>query len=166
MEAGYSIDVGCVNLQEEFGLGTEYALYKRIAAVRFLRKEFAVIAGPLLRWLGDSPVKVIATGGSITTYAGIHLHQEVYDRSRINNLKVKRRELAAVAKQLAKMDVKARKRVPGMILDRVYDLPAGLMIMTEFLNYFKFNRFYVSSNGLRAGILKHYAEKFRRRTVR
>ena len=165
MEAGYSLDIGCVSLNEEFDLGERYMLYKRLSAVHYLRKEFAKIAEPMLRWKGDNKALIIATGGSITTYAAIQNKIEVYNRSRINLVKGRRKELSMVCRKLARMNIQARRRVPGMIMDRVYDLPAGLMITTEFLRYFHFKRFLISSYGLRAGILKHYAEKYRRKPV-
>ena len=161
MVEAHSFDIGCVNLQEQFAIGTKYVLYKRIAARRLLRQEFSKISSPLESWVKDRRIMVLATGGSITTYAGIQLHEEIYDRDKINHMKIRTRELSAVSRRLAKMDIKTRKRVPGMILDRAYDLPAGLMIFSEFLRYFKFHRFYISCNGLRAGILKHYADKYK-----
>ena len=157
MVNGFSIDFGCVTLKEEFDLGVGYYLYKRIAAIRSLRKEFAKIAPELNAFVGGQKVTVVATGGTITTYAGIQLQKEVYDRKRINLVKGKRKELAIISRKLARMDIPLRKRVPGMILDRVEEMPAGLLIMSEFLRYFQFKRFLISSNGLRAGILKHYA---------
>ena len=159
MVDGYSIDIGCISLKEEFDLGVGYYLYKRLAAIRYLRKEFSVIAPGLTSYLHGEKPTLIATGGTITTYAGIQLQKEVYDRKRINMIKGKRKELAVISRRLARMDIKSRKRVPGMILDRVEEMPAGLLIISEFLRYFQFKRFFISSNGLRAGILKHYAER-------
>jgi len=49
--AGYSLDMGCVSLKEEFELSEGYYLYKRLAAIRYLRKEFAKIASELTSWL-------------------------------------------------------------------------------------------------------------------
>jgi len=158
MVAGHSIDIGCVNLKEDFDLGVGYFLYKRLAAIRYLRKEFAKIATDLNSWLNNEKATIIATGGTITTYAGIQLKKEIYDRKRINLIKGKRKELALISRKLARMDIKSRKRVPGINLDRVEEMPAGLLIISEFLRYFQFKRFYISSNGLRAGILKHYVE--------
>ncbi len=158
MVAGHSIDIGCVSLKEEFDLGVGYFLYKRLAAIRYLRKEFSKIASALNEFVGDQKITLIATGGTITTYAGIQLEQEIYDRKRINLIKGRRKELVLTSKKLARMDIPARKRVPGMILDRVEEMPAGLLIMSEFLKFFHFKRFLISSNGLRAGILKHYVE--------
>ena len=158
MVNGFSIDFGCVTLKEEFDLGVGYYLYKRIAAIRCLRKEFAKIAPELNAFVDGKKVTVVATGGTITTYAGIQLKKEIYDRKRINFIKGKRKELALISRKLARMDIPARKRVPGIILDRVEEMPAGLLIMSEFLRYFQFKRFLISSNGLRAGILKHYVD--------
>ncbi len=159
MVVGFSLDMGCISLKEEFDLGEGYFRYKRLAAIRYVKKEFSTIASSLTAWLGDEKATVIATGGSATTYAAIQLKQEIYDRKKINLTKGKRKELSIISKDLAKMDIKSRKRVPGMVLDRIYDLPSGLLIINEFLKYFQFKRFVISSNGLRAGILKHCAER-------
>ena len=160
MVEGHSLDIGCVNLNEEFKLGENYYLYKRIAAERYVRKEFATIANSLTSWLQGAHPKVVITGGTATTYAGILTKKDIYERNHINLLKGYRKEMSAISRKLAKMDIKSRRRVPGIMQDRVYEMPAGLLILTEFLRYFHFKRFVISSYGLRAGILKHYAEKY------
>lgn len=160
MVNGYSLDAGCVSLKEEFNLGEGYYLYRRIAASLYLKREFAKIANELTTWLDGNKPTVILTGGTITTYASLQLKKDIYDRKKIDLIKGKRKELALTSRKIARLDIKSRKRVPGMVLDRVYDLPAGLLICTEFLKYFQIKRFLISSNGLRAGVLKNYAKKY------
>ena len=157
MVAGNSIEVGCVTLCRMFDMAEDYSLYKRIAAARYLRKEFAKIADALKHWLGDRHPLVIASGGTVTTFAAIYHQRPVYDREKIHATKGHRKDVAIMSRTLGKMDLHSRRRVPGMDKDRAEELPAGLIILTEFLRYFQFKRFLVSTNGLRTGIAKNYA---------
>ena len=157
--AGHSLDIGCVNLNEAYNLGEEYALHKRIAAARHVRREFSYIAAALTGWLNGRKCTVVSTGGTATTYAAIVSRQEFYDRRKIPSVKGRRKELALISRRLARMDIAERRRLPGMEVDRVVEMPAGLLILTEFLKYFQFKRFSISPNGLRYGILAHYAAK-------
>lgn len=160
MVAGNSIEVGCVNFNEMFNLGEEYSLYRRIAATHYIRKQFAPLVKELKEWLEDRKPLVIASGGTATTYAAIYHRQAVYDRERIHTTKGRRKDVALMFRNLVKMDVKTRSRLPGMEKERAIDMPAGLLILTEFLRYFDFKRFMISTNGLRTGILRYYAGKY------
>ncbi|NOY75300.1 MAG: hypothetical protein GXP32_05870 [Kiritimatiellaeota bacterium] len=157
--SGHSLDIGCVNLNETYNLGEEYVLYKRMAAARHVRRQFAGIAGALTGWLNGRKCTVVATGGTATTYAAVVSHQEFYDRRKIRMVKGRRKELALISRRLSRMGLAERRRMPGMEVDRVVEMPAGLLILTEFLRYFQFKRFSISPNGLRYGILTHYAQK-------
>ncbi|MBN1863679.1 MAG: hypothetical protein JW808_02135 [Victivallales bacterium] len=157
MIAGHSIDAGCVSLCRMFDLSQDFSLYKRISASRFLRKEFAKFADDLKLWLGDRSPMVIASGGTVTTFAAIYHQRPAYDREKIHATKGHRKDVAAMSRSLGRMDLHSRRRLPGMDRDRAEELPAGLLILTEFLRYFQFKRFLVSTNGLRTGIVKNYA---------
>jgi exopolyphosphatase/guanosine-5'-triphosphate,3'-diphosphate pyrophosphatase len=156
--AGHSLDLGCVNLNEAYNLGEEYVLYKRITAVRHVRREWSHIADDLNNWIDGRKCTVVATGGTATTYAAIASRQAMYDRRKIQSVKGRRKELAMISRRLARMDLMERRCVPGIDVDRVVEIPAGLLILTEFLKYFQFKKFTISPNGLRYGILTHYAE--------
>lgn len=157
MVAGHSIDVGCVTLNDMFNLGEDYSLYKRIAATHFVKKLLIEIGDELIEWLEDRRPLVIASGGTATTFAAIYHKQTVYDRERIHTTKGRRKDVALMSRTLGKMDIKSRRRLPGMEKDRAEEMPAGLLILTEVLRYFQFKRFMVSTNGLRTGILRYYA---------
>ena len=160
MVAGHSIDVGCVNFNEMFNLGEEYSLYKRIAATHYLKKQFSPLLGELNAWLADRRPLVIASGGTATCYAAIYHKQSVYDRERIHTTKGRRKDVALMFRNLVKMDVKTRRRLPGMEKARAIDMPAGLLILNTLLLCFNFKRFMISTNGLRTGILRYYAGKY------
>jgi len=160
MVAGHSIETGCVNFNEMFNLGEEYSLYKRISATHYIRKQFAPLVQELNEWLKGRRPLVIASGGTATNYAAIFHEQSVYDRERIHTTKGRRKDAVLMFRNLVKMDVKSRRRLPGMEKARAIDMPAGLLILIEFLRSFNFKRFMVSTNGLRTGILRYYAGKY------
>ncbi len=157
MIAGHSVDAGCVTLCRMFDLSQDFSLFKRITVARYLKKEFAKFAGELKEWLGDRNPLVIASGGTATTFASVYHQRPVYDRAKIHATKGHRKDVAAMSRSLGRMDLSSRRSLPGMDKDRAEELPAGLLILTEFLRYFQFKRFLVSTNGLRTGIVKNYA---------
>ena len=157
MEDCKSLDVGFIHLNEKFSLGTEYLLHKRMAAARKVRKALAPVAKPLTSWLEGRKSTVVASGGMVVAYGAIQLAQQYHDRNEINLIKGHRKELAATSRKLARMSVKERKRVPGMPVDRAEEILAALLILNEFLGLLQFKRFVITTNGLRVGVLKHYA---------
>ena len=159
MVAGYSIEIGCVSLNDVFHLGSDYSLYKRITATRYVRKQLASVNTALMKWLDGRRPLLIASGGTAKTFAALHHKQTVYDRERIHTTKGRRKDVALMLRTLSKMDLKTRRRLPGMERDRAEEMPAGLLILTEILHSFQFKRFMVSTNGLRTGILRNYATK-------
>ena len=155
-----SLDIGFIRINEKFSLGTDYLLHKRMAAARKVRKAFAPIVKPLTTWLDGHKSTVLAGGGMIVAYGGIILGKADVDRNEIDMMKSKRKELVAIYRKLARMSVKARKRVPGMTIDRAEEIPAGLLILNEFLSLLQIKRFHITAKGLRVGVLRHYAATF------
>jgi exopolyphosphatase/guanosine-5'-triphosphate,3'-diphosphate pyrophosphatase len=161
MASGESLEIGCVNIAELFNITEDISMYKRMAAGRYIRKQLQPIVEKYQNWASSTNPEVIATGGTVTTFAAIHLKQAVYDRLNIHEVKCTRKDVAQMSKEIAKMDLKNRRRLPGMEKDRAEEMPAGLLILTEILRSFNFQEFIVSTNGLRVGILKNYASRIK-----
>ena len=152
-----SLDMGFIHLSEKFSLGTEYLIHKRMAAARAVRKTLAPVVKPLTSWLEGRKSTVIASGGMVVAYGAIQLAQRHYERNEINLTKGHRKDLVATSRRLSKMSLKERKRVPGMPVDRAEEILAALLVLNEFLGLLQFKRFIISTNGLRMGVLRHYA---------
>ncbi len=157
-----SFNMGFIPLNEKFSLGTEYLLHKRMAAARTVRKTLAPVVKPLTSWLDGRKSTVVASGGMVVAYGAIQLARQFHDRNEIDLTKGYRKELAATSRKLARMSLKERKRVPGMPVDRAEEILAALLILNEFLGLLQFKRFIISTNGLRVGVLQHYAANLRK----
>jgi len=155
-----SLDIGFIRLNENFSLGTDYVIHKRMAAARKVRKSFAPVVKPLTEWLDGQKSMVLTGGGMVVAYGAVIIGKADVDRSEIDMMKSKRKQLAALSKKLSKLDLKKRKRIPGMTIDRAEEIPAGLMILNEFLSLMQIKRFHITTKGLRVGVLRHYAASF------
>jgi len=156
MVSAESIDVGCVVIAEMFNLSSEFSMYKRIAASRYIRKQLQPVVEKYHQWINTKEPQVIATGGTATTFAAMHLKQTIYDRMNIHEVKCSKKDVVHMATEIGKMDMRTRRRLPGMEKERAEEMPAGLLILAEVLQLFNFHNFIVSTNGLRVGILRNY----------
>ena len=156
MVSGESVDIGCVTIAEMYNMASEFSMYKRIAACRYIRKQLQPVVEKYQQWINSQQPQVIATGGTATTFAAIHLKQTIYDRMNIHEIQCTKKDVVNMATEIGKMDMRKRRRLPGMEKERAAEMPAGLLILAEVLNLFNFNNFIVSTSGLRVGILRNY----------
>ena len=156
MVSGESVELGCVTIAEMFNMASEFSMYKRIAACRYIRKQLQPIVEKYHKWIKTKEPQVISTGGTATTFAAMHLKQTIYDRMNIHEVQCTKKDVVHMATEIGKMDMRTRRRLPGMERERAEEMPAGLLILAEVLNLFNFQNFIVSTNGLRVGILRNY----------
>jgi exopolyphosphatase/guanosine-5'-triphosphate,3'-diphosphate pyrophosphatase len=155
----HSLPIGCVSLCDQFKIGKGEWITDRIAAKNHIRKMLFGVVDPVNTWLKGKTPEVVASGGTANTYTAILAGKHLYDRTQSHMKKSSRKELAVINRKLSRMSLDARIRVPGMEKDRADVLPAGLMILSEVLEFFSFNAFSISANGLRFGILRHYIQR-------
>jgi len=160
MVGAHSMNMGCVAISEMFNIGKGEWIPQRIAAKRHIRKNLFSIVDDVHSWLSSRSPIVIASGGTATTFAALLLKENVYDRKHINSVKVESKMVAVYSRQLSRMSIDERIRVPGMEKERAEILPAGLLILSEFLRFFNFNDLRITANGLRYGVMKHYLQKY------
>jgi exopolyphosphatase/guanosine-5'-triphosphate,3'-diphosphate pyrophosphatase len=156
----HSMNMGCATLSEMFNIGKGEWIPQRIAAKRFIKKNLFSIVDDVHSWLAGRTPVIIASGGTATTFAALVLKENVYDRKHINSVKVDSKMVAVYARQLSRMSIEERIKVPGMEKERAEILPAGLLILSEFLHFFSFNEIRITANGLRYGVMKHYLQKY------
>ncbi|MFA6291418.1 MAG: hypothetical protein WC637_06520 [Victivallales bacterium] len=160
MVGAHSMNMGCVSISEMFNIGKGEWIPQRIAAKRFIKKNLFSIVDDVHSWLtGRNPV-IIASGGTATTFAALVLKENVYDRKHINSVKVDSKMVAVYTRQLSRMSIEERIKVPGMEKERAEILPSGLLILSEFLRFFNFSEIRITANGLRYGVMKHYLQKY------
>lgn len=159
MVEAHSLDIGCVNITEMFNIGTGGWIHNWLAAKHHIRKNLFCIVDPVHTWLGSRKPMVIVSGGTATAYAALLLRQNLFDRKQINSTSSYCKEVSAISRQLSRMSLDKRKKIPGIEEDRIEVLPAGLLILTTILKFFNFDKFKISANGLRFGMLRHYVKK-------
>jgi exopolyphosphatase/guanosine-5'-triphosphate,3'-diphosphate pyrophosphatase len=161
MIEAHSLPIGCVSLSEQFNIGKKEWITDKIAAKNHIRKNLFHVVDPVNNWIKGKNVTVIASGGTATTYAAILIGKNIYDRNHIHMKQSSRQEASVTARKISRMSIENRIKIPGMEKERAESLPAGLMILSEILGFFKFDKFYISANGLRTGILKQYLQSIR-----
>jgi len=158
MIAAHSLNLGCVRLLESFSFQQGYTARRLQAAARHVRETLAPLATELGGWQQAHRPTVICSGGTATTYAAILLQQTIYDREQINSVESDSTQLNATLSRLARLPLEQRRRLPGMEPDRAEVLPAGLVIFSAICESLQIQRFRITGNGLRTGLLRHYLE--------
>lgn len=160
IEGAHSMDIGCISLTEMFNIGKNGDwLHQRIAAKYHIKRQLSPIERDVQSWSSGKNAQAIASGGTATAYGAILLKQPVYDRKQLNTVSSLTKEASVIGRQLSKMNIEKRRKIPGMEYERAEVLPAGLLILTIILQHFNFEKFRITTNGLRMGILKHYIRK-------
>lgn len=148
-----SVNLGCVRIGERFGLLDRAApgdADRARAAVR------AVLAPACRRLTGATAANsalTVLSGGSATTYAAMRLALPAYDARRVHGWLGRTDELDESLRQLLTMSTEERSRLPCVGAGRAPVLPAGLLILYEFLRLRDAAAFRVSTKGLRFGLV-------------
>jgi len=144
-----SLPFGAIKLTEEYlteddgmrGLGR---LRKR------LRRELAKQL-PARHW---GRARIIASGGTFTNLAAIHLARQGMESARtIHGTVVPRVDLEHIVDTLASMSLTERALVPGLNKERTDIIVAGLAVGAEVLARIDARELVVSAYGIREGIL-------------
>ena len=148
-----SANLGCVRLGERFGLlGVATP-----AALEPARQTIRTLLEPLCQRLpglaGLDRAGIILSGGSATTYAALQLGLAVYDAARVHAWPGRTADLDEMLPRLFAMTAADRAALPGVSVGRAPVLPAGLLILCEFLHLLGVDQFRVSTRGLRFGLV-------------
>jgi len=145
-----SLDIGCVRMTEKFISNPE----KKISSAE-INKIKNYVNDLLLKELKlNKKFKVKGVGGTITTLAAVKLKLEVYDSSKIENLKLKYSELEKTMDRLTELNLEARKKVKGLQPKRADIIVSGLIILLTIMKYINSKQLYVSDHDLLYGLLK------------
>jgi len=108
-----------------------------------------------LKKYGES-LKFIATGGTITIVGKIKLQMDEYDREKLDGLEIKFEEICELTEKLWRMTLKERQSIPGLPADRADVIIFGLLIFMGIMSFLKLKSVYLSTRGLRFGVLKKF----------
>lgn len=145
-----SLDIGCVRMTEKFVLNPETE-FKADSANRIRNYVKELLAAELNF---NKDYKIRGVGGTITTLAAIKLGLEVYDSSKIENLKISKRELEKIIGDLSKLNLKERKKIKGLQPQRADIIISGLIILKAILDFTGSSELSVSDHDLLHGLIK------------
>ncbi len=151
-----SFDIGTILLADKFKINGKFNSRRRTIAQNYTIQKLAGFQDELSRWAEGKNPKVFVSSGTGTSYAAVIKKEYIYDRNQVNETTSDLKELNLWSKYLRKMTVEQRLKVPGLVKERTATLPVGLIMLSTILKMFNLNKFSITTNGLREGILLHY----------
>jgi exopolyphosphatase / guanosine-5'-triphosphate,3'-diphosphate pyrophosphatase len=149
-----SLNIGCVRLTERF-LHNDPPLKSEI-------KDFRNYTNSILKEIEGfefSNSKLIGVAGTVTSLAAYHQNLEYIDIKKISGYKMKYEDLEDIFDIFKKKNIKEIEEIPCIPIGRADVILAGILILLEFMKYFKIEEIYSSERGLRYGIAIREWEK-------
>ncbi len=138
-----SMDIGAVTITEEH-LRSDPPASRQVARARtVIRKQVERLRPP--------EGQLVGVGGTITTALGVSLRKKPTPGN-VHHGKLTRGVVTRLLNRLLKMPIDNRLRIKGLAPGRADILPAGLLILEEYLKKIGQDSVRVSSHGLRHGL--------------
>jgi len=151
-----SLELGCVRLTERLVQGDPPAAEELEQIRSHVREIFAEKLGA---FDGNRIDRAVGVGGTVTAFGALDLGLTKYDPSRIENHLLSREKIASIEKHLCSIPLTQRRDLAGVSRGRADIIPAGAVILSEFVNRFPVSGVYVSTRGLRYGLVLSEARK-------
>ena len=136
-----SVNIGAVRITEMFDLWNKSS-DNIVKARNFIKDQLKVF--PL-----NDIKHAIAVAGTPNTLATLHLGIKEYSREKLHMLNMKKSDLGKTIQIVISSSKKDLIEKHGIHENRADVILGGALILDEFMNYFKLDNLYVSSNGLR-----------------
>ncbi len=154
IEARLSLDLGSTRLAERF-FSSDPVSEEELTRLRtFVHDELSTVIGPIQA----EGRTLVATGGTARALAAVdllemggaddHVHGYVLSAPRVN----------ALLRQLARMSLAERRRVPGLPSARAEAIVAGAAVFATLMDVLGIDRMVISTRGLRYGALMALAQ--------
>lgn len=149
-----SIGYGVMNLADKFG-GSGFADMAFADMVKLLSSHIKPFdeANRISATMGNAPVQLLSTSGTVTTLAAIHLDLPRYDRSRIDGLTVKISDIRDTIRRLLAMRPSERFNHPCIGPDRADFIISGCAIFEAISSLWPLGRITIADRGVREGII-------------
>ncbi len=149
-----SLNLGCVRIAERYNLFEENDVGVVTAARDAVRAELEKAVCQYRDTIFiHTPIELVFTGGTATTYAAYRQALADYNQSQIHGFRGDRETVGSDVERLMAMSSRQRAVLPGIPNERARIFPAGLLILQEFLQFFGKTSFRVSTRGLRHGLV-------------
>lgn len=156
-----SFDVGSVRLLEEAKLvdplcHQQLRSFESLLATRYAPLTEAIIASRN----NALPFSLVAAGGGAVLASMLLNETEQFNPTSIEIAPLKQTDLQTLNEKLWSTSLKKRKCWPGMPSERADIVPIGTAILTHLLSSLSLDQLWVSTRGLRFGLLRqHHNEK-------
>jgi exopolyphosphatase/guanosine-5'-triphosphate,3'-diphosphate pyrophosphatase len=155
-----SLPLGVLTLSQARPLG-DPPIPEKVAA---LQGELAAQLGAFYREtfepsLAAAPL-LVGTAGAVTTLAAMQLKLRTYDPNQVNNLRLTRAQVAALADLMAGLPEAGRARLIGIEPAKAGVMVAGALIVLAILAVCRQDSLVVIDAGLLEGVLQDLARKF------
>ena len=156
-----SLELGCVRLTERY-VRTDPPAEPELSVIRdFVKSVFREKLGG---FVADGIDRAVGVGGTVTAFGALDLNLSKYDPTRIENHLLSRERITAIEKQLCSIPLASRRDLAGVSRGRADIIPAGAVILSEFVNRFPVSGVTVSTRGLRYGLVLSEARRGRKGT--
>jgi exopolyphosphatase/guanosine-5'-triphosphate,3'-diphosphate pyrophosphatase len=149
---GQSVDLGSVRFTERFLKSNPVTDEEFWACQEAIDQGL----GPLLSLREKLPRKtdLVAVAGTATTLAAWHLGLTQFDAAKIDRLHLSRGDIHRLVEELKWRTIEERADLPGVDATRADVLLAGALILWRSMELLGFSELFVSTRGLRFGVLK------------
>ena len=151
-----SLELGCIRLTERL-VRNDPPSEAELDAIR--THVLDVFAEKLRAFDLNGVDRAIGVGGTVTAFGALDLGLAKYDPSRIENHHLTRERIFSIGKQLCSIPLSQRRDLAGVSRGRADIIPAGAIILGAFVDRFAVNGVYVSTRGLRYGLVLSEARK-------
>jgi exopolyphosphatase/guanosine-5'-triphosphate,3'-diphosphate pyrophosphatase len=149
---GQSVDMGSVRFTERFlkhDPVTDEEFWACEQAIDDELQKFRAWGATL-----PSDMQWVAVAGTATTLAAWHLGLKAFDATRLDGLELTRGDLHRMVEELKWRTSAERRMLPGVEPMRADVLLAGAMILWRTMEILSLPRIYISTRGLRFGVLE------------
>lgn len=145
-----SFDLGVVGLTEEFFRSDPVEDKQYAAAQRFIR---SLLSENLDAELFGKIPEFVATAGTATTLAAMHVGLDPYDPTRVHGMKLTEREVAGLIDRIRGLTTAQLREIKGLQRGREDVILAGALITIEAMKLLGYETITISDRGVRWGLL-------------
>lgn len=149
----YSTPIGAVKLHEKFIRSDPPALAEIGNMKAFIVTGLRPLVLQIHNQILDKSLFFIATGGTPTTLAAMHLNMAPYDGDRVHGQRLTYSSIRSLFDKLVSLPVHERRTITGLESERADIIVTGTMIILVLMELLKTNEFFVSDYGLMEGVL-------------
>lgn len=150
-----SFPFGALSLAEKFKLSGKGCMINESHLKNYVKEFFT--KAPWLKNIRGVPL--VGIGGTVRNIAKIHRRKIKYTFDTIHNYQMTPEQVKEIYNFVVCKTISSRKKVKGLSIDRIDIFPNAVSVVNAVMEYCNISEIYVSSKGLRDGILYSYILK-------